>query len=211
MAVYLTSEQEELKNLIEKNLTIIKFGENITDEEREKAYKQMREAAHTLHMQLEPKPKHKSYMIKNSGMEPEHPNFYDHIHPVEDLLSYLHDPTSNDEPEDITLGDDFTFTIYTNRWGHQETIKLTRVEEGWYVKAHLYEGTDKTSEPMETLYKILEHDSVSFPSNLDSYFSSIWTLAQTKGLDHDSVQEMIDSISEWVTEMEQKAPVDILI
>lgn len=206
MAVYLTSEQEELKNLIEKNLTIIKFGENVTDEEREIAYKQMREAAHTLHMQLEPKPKHKSYMIKNSGMEPEHPNFYDHIHPVEDLLAYLHDPTSN---EDTTLGDDFTFTIYTKRWGHQETIKLKRVEEGWYVKAHLYEGTDKISESMETLYKILEHDSVSYPSNLDSYFFSVWTLAQTK--DHDTVQEMIDRIAEWVTEMEQKAPEDILI
>lgn len=68
-------------------------------------------------MQLEPKPNHHNYMIKNRGMVSEDPEFYDQIPPVVDLLAYLEDTSANDDSEDITICCIFDFYIYSSRWG----------------------------------------------------------------------------------------------
>ena len=68
---------------------------------------QMGQLAHELHRSLTPPPKHHRYMIKNRGLKPDHPDFYKHIHPVEDLLNYLEDDTANDDPIDQTINKKF--------------------------------------------------------------------------------------------------------
>ena len=87
--------------------------------------------AHELHMSLVPQPKHRRYMIENRGLEPEDPDFYKHIHPVEDLLDYLADDTANNEPEDQTIGQNFYMDVYSRRWGHSDRYAITRTEDGW--------------------------------------------------------------------------------
>lgn len=44
---------------------------------------------------------------------------------------------------------------------------------------------------MKVLYKAMQHESISFPRNVDSYLDSIWVLAKQDGLTHDEVQENV--------------------
>jgi len=69
-------------------------------------------------------------MIKNRNCQPDDPEFYNHIHPIEDLLAFIKNPTANDDPKDITLNHEFDFKVYTNRWGHADTYKLSRIKRG---------------------------------------------------------------------------------
>lgn len=199
------------KKVIEENLLIAVDWQNHDSNEVAEAFKKMKKAAHKLHMQLNPKPKHHRYMIKNRGMEPEDPEFYDHIHPVEDLLKYLVDPTANDDPIDHTLGDTFKFQLYSNRWGHYDRYELKRTINGWHVSHMSYNGEDSLDEEMHVLYRSMEHDSISFPRNVDSYMYSIWTRAQDEGLTHEEVQDMLNQVAEWISLTEKTAPRDLLL
>lgn len=211
MKVELNSEQEELKSIVEKNLEICKDWDNRNQEEISQAFDKMKSAAHKLHMQLKPKPTHHKYMIENRGMQPEDPEFYNHIHPVEDLLAYLEDTSANDDPEDHTMGDKFDFQVYSNRWGHKDRYELTRTEKGWYIDHMSYQGEDDIKYEMKILYASLRHDSISHPIDLDSYLISIWKLAKDEGLKHEEVQKMLNRVAEWISQTEMDAPTDILI
>ncbi|MBF0707712.1 hypothetical protein IQ283_14035 [Alkalihalobacillus hwajinpoensis] len=214
MKVELNQEQIELKEIIETNLSLLKKdiaeGTNMQESERQRLYQEMSDKAHALHMQLEPKPKHRDYMIENSGMEPEDPEFYYHIHPVEDLLDYLEDNTANDDPVDATIGDSFNFRIFTNRWGHKDSYIIIRNEEGWKVSFNAYdEQGDKSADP--AINKVMTHDSVNFPRTINDYFYGLWVNAKNEGMNHSQVQDALDVIAEWVSECEEKAPTQYLI
>ncbi|MDD1515917.1 hypothetical protein [Priestia megaterium] len=211
MKVVLSVKQEELKKIIINNLAIAKDWENQTQDTIQEAFKNMKEAAHELHMQLDPKPKHHSYMIKNRGMSPDDPEFYDHIHPVEDLLDYLADTSANDDPVDNTIGDKFEFLVYSNRWGHKDRYELTRTKNGWYISHLSYNGEDILNEEMKVLTKAMRHDSISFPVNVSSYMESIWIQARDQGLQHEEVQNMLDRVADWISQTEMNAPEDLLI
>ena len=58
-------------------------------------YAVMAQKAHELHMKLktrDPKlePKHHKYMLENRGVPVADPEFYNHIHPVEDLIAFIY-------------------------------------------------------------------------------------------------------------------------
>lgn len=211
MKLELTPKQEELREVIKENLAIAKDWQNQEDAVVDKAFSAMKSAAHELHMQLEPKPKHHGYMIKNRGLEPEDPEFYNHIHPVEDLLDYLEDTTANDDPEDVTIGDTFHFDVYSQRWGHKDRYQLTRTKNGWYVSAVSYNGEDRVHEGMKELCRAMQHDSISYPRNVDSFMDSIWEQARDQGLTHEHVQEMLNKVADWISQTEQNAPRDVLL
>lgn len=131
--VKLTPEQQALKLKIEMQLKILqkKFEDVNAQDDVEELENELGVLAHELHMELNPKPKHHRYMIENRGLEPEHPDFYKHIHPVEDLLAYLANDTANDDPEDQTIGAIFHMDVYSRRWGHSDRYKVERREDGW--------------------------------------------------------------------------------
>lgn len=210
MNVTLTEEQQSLRNTIEENLKIVRNHAEISSNEVQQALYAMGKAAHTLHTQLDPKPKHHAYMIENSGMEPEDPEFYNHVHPVEDLLAYLDDTSANDDPADETLGKTFKFRVYTKRWGHKDSYTLTRNEEGWHVSFNAYQGQCGT-DGLPVLNKVLRHDMISFPQDINSYFHAIWTRAKNQGLSYDQVQEMLNVVADWISETEENSPKDLLI
>ncbi|MET1174593.1 hypothetical protein [Paenibacillus amylolyticus] len=205
MRVELTPKQEELCVIIKDNLEITKKWNEIDREIVNEAFIKMKNAAHELHMELKPHPKHHKHMIENRGLQPEDPEFYNHIHPVEDLLDYLNNTSANDDPIDHTLGKTFDFKIYTSRWGSYDNYKLTRNENGWFLNALSYQGQCDTYGDQE-LTRALEHDSVSYPRNMGSFLDSIWQLAQLNGLTYDQVKNMLDELAEWISETERNAP-----
>lgn len=113
LGVQLNSVQLELRKVIKDNLAIVKQWQSLDRAQVDEAFDKMGIAAHELHISLVPKPKHHKYMIENREMSPDHPEFYYHIHPTEDLLKYLYDINANNDPIDLTINDEFNFDVYT--------------------------------------------------------------------------------------------------
>jgi hypothetical protein len=213
MKVYLNPEQEKMRDHIQdlyiEAMSYFKGKSfDIPSDRMEEIINEMGGLCHRLHMQLNPKPKHHKYMIENRGMQPEDPNFYYHVHTIEDLLKYLEDPHANDDPEDITLNQKFEFKVYTRRWGHYDLYHVTRNKDGWFISHLSHNGQGgKNAEPV--LSYILRHDSVSYPQNLPSIMEDIWIRAEDEGLTKEQVQEMLNQVAEWVSIVEKNYPDNI--
>ena len=177
--------------------------------EQENRYKEMANTAHSLHMSLKNRgyePKHHRYMLENRGVPVTDIEFYNHIHPVEDLLAYIEDTNANNDPEDSTIDVVFKFKIYTRRWGHYDNYFIKRTADGWYYKGNMIYNSgecDKYGDPF--LYKTLEHDLVSYPYNIGELFAWLWQKA-AEGLDKKEVQAAIDDIAKWINTCETNVP-----
>jgi len=163
--------------------------------------------AHRLHMALKRRghePKHHGYMIENRGMAADHKEFYMHMHPVEDLLAFIKDEHANDDPEDQTIGHEFSLTVYSRRWGHDDTYALTRTETGWEVEFTHSGPCDKAGRPY--LYSNFANDMVHYPADLEGYLEWLWMRASEQGLSHETVQKCLDELAEWVKATSRAAP-----
>lgn len=202
--VNLNKKQQELKKAIESNLALIKKRE-VIGEELDLAMVRMSEASHQLHLSLNPEPKHHRKMIENRGMEPTDPNFYHHIHPVEDLLAYLDDIHANDDLEDLTIGLEFELTVYSAKIDGYRDYKMIRTENGWSFCHLACNGEcDKDGHPL--LFQALRHDSIKYPIGLDLYIGWVWENARNRGISREEVQKAFDQLGEWVSLCEKNAP-----
>ena len=207
---------EQLRALTEsvriQGQELMKKGRRDGFEEINSKIGEMAKLAHHLHLALlkrDPslEPRHHAYMIRNRGSSPRDPEFYDHFHPVEDLLKFIDDRDANDDPEDTTLGEEFTFEIYSQRWGHPDTYRLVRTPTGWNVHFISIGGPcDPRGEPY--LYENLRHDSISYPSTLPDHLEELWRHASAEGggLTREQVQDRLDGLAKWVSETERNAP-----
>ncbi len=170
--------------------------------------------AHSLHVSLTQRGievKHHNYMLKNRGTDPDEPEFYQHIHPVEDLLAFIDDPSSNDDPEDVTVGQEFTVGIYSRRWGHKNSFSFTRSSSGWDISnlgESISTGPDGRvgGKPGSGLLSLLNQDFINYPEDLSSYLEWIWRLAAEEGLTVEELREGIESIAEWINTVEKSTP-----
>lgn len=202
--IILDRKQEQLRKTIENNLAIIKRKE-LSGARLERAFEEMSDAAHRLHMSLNPKPKHSRKMIENRGMDPSNSNFYCHIHPVEDLLAYLDDIHANDDLEDQTIDKEFRLKIYSTKAEDYLEYKLIRTENGWSFSSSCWEGEcDKDGHPF--LFKALRRDAIKYPNRLDLYLGWVWDSAQDKCLSENDLQRALDELGEWISLCEKNAP-----
>lgn len=197
----LRSEVEILLGEIKELLSTYKWNKAIpAHAEKWEAMVQKAVELHTL-----VKPKHHDYMIRNRGCSPDDPEFYNHIHPIEDLLAFMDDPHANDDQEDITIGHDFTLPVYIRRWEHKGIYKLKRTDSGWYVDYPSISGNcDESGNPF--LFENLNHDSVNYPEELSGYMEWLWEQAAEKGLSHEQVQNALDELGEWISTCEKNSP-----
>lgn len=150
------------------------------------------------------KPKHHRYMIENRGYHPDDPEFYNHIHPIEDLLKFINDPHANDDPEDVTLGDKFQFRVFSRRWGHEDTYEFIRNDKGWIISLSSGGQADKLGKPW--LFDLLDHDSINYPEELAGYLEWLWIRAEEDGLSHEQVQKALQELADWVSTCERNSP-----
>lgn len=212
-AVKLIANEQELYNNLkkyhEKLWAIIKHeDERLSLKDIQKLYNDMAETAHKLHMSLENRGiyvKHHKYMIENRGCTPDRTEFYEHIHPVGDLLDFIEDENANDDPADVTIDVKFTMKVYTRRWRHYDSYSITRTANGWYMQFLTHSGEcNKACAPV--LFKCLEHDGVCYPKQLGDFFEWLWEKAAEDGLSKEQVQEEINNLAAWVSTCEEKAP-----
>ena len=165
-------------------------------------------AAHELHKLLKERglePRHHGYMIRNRGVSPDHQDFYMQVHAIQDLLAFLLNPDANKDPEDQTLGTDFEFRVYSKRWGHDDSYRVSRTEDGWNVH-HLSIGGPCDTGGHPFLFDCFNQDSISYPSGLDTRLEWLWEEARDKGLSKENVQQALQDLADWVSDTERCAP-----
>lgn len=211
-AISLSEEQKKLKEKLEKlNKRAWDIISNHISSQTEinKVFHNMAKTAHDLHMSLKEsgcEPKHHRYMIENRGVPVEDIEFYNHVHPVDDLLKFIDDVNANDDPEDTTIGKEFELKIYTRRWGHYDTYKVIRTEDGWEVKGLMIANSgkcDKSCSPY--LFNNLKHDTVCYPHQIGEFMEYLWDKA-AEGLTEDEVRECFEMLSEWISSCEMNTP-----
>lgn len=211
--IKLTEPQVELKNRLEGLYNkvweyIESYQKSLSVDEANKLYEDMAQTAYNLHISLKNsgnEPKHHKYMIENRGCTPQDVRFYEHVHPVQDLLSFIEDVHANDDPEDKTIGKIFSMKVFSKRWGHYDPYEITRTKEGWVVKgASDSYPCDKSMHP--GLNKLLEHDSICYPKNINIFFEWLWDRAAEDGLNEAAVQKAITKLGKWISECEMRAP-----
>jgi hypothetical protein len=212
--VNLTAEQKVLKDRLyemnQKLWEILKDRRKPTDyEAMQPLYHEMAETAHELHMSLKDsgnEPKHHKYMLENRGVPVEDIEFYNHIHPVDDLLKFIDDINANDDPEDTTIGKKFTLKIYTRRWGHYDHYSMVRTEHGWDFQEMLKSNSGECGKDGNpNLCRALEHDNVCYPKQIGDFFEYLWEQA-SEGLTAQEVQECFDMLGEWISTCEMNTP-----
>lgn len=203
-ALELTEEQRALRDDLEKRVSRFRgdYGTRI------KELEEMRDLAVKLHNDLKAaghEPRHHKYMLENRQCNADDPEFYFHIHPIQDLIAFTYDPQANDDPQDQTIGHEFEIQVFTRRWKHMEKYALTRTESGWFLDANSYTGQcDKRGQPH--LFDSLKHDSVRYPRDVGDWFEWLWDQAKKKGLSHEEVQKALDEIAQWIRKTEENAP-----
>ncbi len=208
-AVKLNEYQQKLRSEIENDLNDIRkaMNESQLDSINSKI-KVLGKKAHQLHLKLKEsgnEPKHHKYMYQNRSVSPDTAEFYEHIHPVEDLLKFIDDPSANDDPIDQTIGAEFEFPVYSKRWGHEDNYKIKRTKDGWEVNYSAIGGnSDKTGYPY--LFKNLEQDGIEYPNSLGKKMEWLWEEAKENGLSKDAVQKALSELAEWISEVEKKSP-----
>ena len=207
-----TALKSQLKELYDKVWRYIESDQELLfcDDALNKLYSDMAHTAHELHISLEKsgyKVKHHKYMLENRGCSPEDERFYEHVHPVQDLLKFTEDVHANDDPEDKTIGDTFTMKVYTRRWWHYEYYLITRTKKGWDIQAVAKSYTCR-KDASQGLNKLLEHDSVCYPKQINEFFKWLWDRAAEDGLTKAEVQKAITQLGKWISECEMSAPRD---
>ena len=210
MSIQLTQPEEMLRGEIEKRMDKAResFKESRLGDDVTELIFEAGKIAHELHVSLKNRgiePKHHAYMISNREMPPDNPEFYMHFHPIEDLLKFLDNPNANDDPVDQTMGAHFTFRVFSNRWGHEDTYKLQRTQDGWVIM-HIAIGGPCDPGGRPFLFDNLRQDSIHFPAGLDDRMEWLWHQAGTKGLTHEQVQEGLQQLGDWVSTTERSIP-----
>ncbi|PAW76985.1 MAG: hypothetical protein B9S32_12840 [Verrucomicrobia bacterium Tous-C9LFEB] len=210
MSIQLTTEETILRDKIVVLMEKIKkkFDQFSIGNEVHEFIEEAGTLSHQLHMSLKERnhePRHHKYMVKNRELAVEHPDFYKHVHPIEDLLKFLDNEKANDDPVDQTIGCEFKFEIYTRRWEHNDIYTIKRTQDGWHVSFKMINGPcDKGGNPF--LYRNFDQDSVSYPSGLEYWLESLWNQAESKGLSQVEVQQALDELAKWVVVTEKNAP-----
>lgn len=210
MSIELNYKESKLRDKIVELMSKIKasLDKYGLDDGVKKQIDEMGDYAHQLHISLQKQdhePHHHTYMIENRGFQPDDPQFYKHIHPVEDLLKFIKDPHANDEPQDQTIGQEFEFRVYSRRWGHEDIYHIKRTTEGWNVSNLSIRGPcDKGGHPF--IFENFRHDSIQYPNDLDSWLEWLWEQAASRGLSREQVQAALQELAGWISNTEKNTP-----
>lgn len=97
------------------------------------------------------------------------------------------------------------FTIYSRRWGHDDTYTVERTATGWHVHHISIKGDcDKQGKPV--LYENFEQDSICYPHQLPDLMETLWEYAQENNLTDAQIQPHLDELAKWVQVCEKSRP-----
>jgi hypothetical protein len=107
------------------------------------------------------------------------------------------------------MENEFNFTIYSERWGHEDSYRIKRTLNGWHISflstSPAESGeTDKAGRPI--LYNLLEHDGIAYPDSLSKYLEWLWGYVNNNEISDEEIQNALDKLAKWVTLCERNKP-----
>lgn len=97
------------------------------------------------------------------------------------------------------------FTVYSRRWGHNDTYEIARAETGWRVQ-HITTGGDCDKQGRPYLFNNLDHDSINYPASLGEYMEFLWEKVDEDSLSDAQIQQHLNQLANWVQGVEQSTP-----
>ena len=83
--------------------------------------------------------------------------------------------------------------------------KLKRTKGGWKIDFLTIGGnSDKRGYPY--LFKNFEQDGIEYPKSLGMRMEWLWERAKEDGLSKEKLQEELNKLAEWISEIERKQP-----
>lgn len=147
----------------------------------------------------------KNLMI-NSNQIPEEnlTAFYNNYDMLYELLKYIRGKGERIEVNgDHTLNKEMTFSVYTRRWGHNDTYRIYRTIDGWEVKRISINGACE-KDGTGALIQNLEHDCVFYPKDGVKYaMNNLWEEAEDGKLNIEQLQQKLQQIADWISEVEK--------
>jgi len=100
---------------------------------------------------------------------------------------------------------EFTFRVWSNRWGHHDVYTLEKLSDGWDLQHMAHSGhCDAECEPH--LVANFDQDNINYPSSVGSFMGFIWQQLDSGEIDAARAQEMIQEVADWVSRCEQETP-----
>ena len=162
--------------------------------------KDLSRKAHELHMSLKMhghEPVYHGFILKNRGLLPDEAAFFNHIHPIEDLLAFIQNPDANDEEENLSAGAVFKFPVYNSRQRSYIRYAVIYAESGWMADY----GERKRVELLEALSSA----HISYPVTVGVMLEEI-RAAAAEGAARKEIQGALNEISEWISKCERLKP-----
>lgn len=146
------------------------------------------------------------YLMQNSGKIPEDNiiGFYYHYHMLTALLKEVEgEGVALSMKGDLNLNKPLTFSVYTRRWGHNDTYHIERTIDGWNARHISINGKcEKSGEG--ALFANLHHDSIFFPEDgVRHALESLWDLADENEMSVEELQEKLQQIADWISTVEK--------
>lgn len=184
---------EQCKNELHESGTLEKFKEyNDT----------LIELASKIHFQE--LPEYHENIIYNRGVLPEEnpSEYYDHYHALEELYIKLTGSLENYRNifGDVNLNKEIKFKVYSNRWGHDDIYRIERTLDGWSCAFFSKFYGDKTG---SAIIQNLNHDYISYPSNISDYFEELWEKADKNDMPVEKLEKNIQKIADWISAVEK--------
>ena len=108
------------------------------------------------------------------------------------------------------------FPVYTNRWGHEDVYKVTRLYNGWQVEFNNIGGfctsdgkgvtIELHGERQETRGGFIanfQQDHVDYPKNFHYVIERLWNLADSNEMKIDELQVKLKDVARLVSEVEK--------
>jgi len=105
------------------------------------------------------------------------------------------------------MSDKFHLSIYSRRWGHNDSYSIKITDNGWDFTAtmtHLSGECDKKGNPF--VFKALDHESINYPKELDEYLEHLWYVIKEEGLSREEIQESLNTLADWINLCEKNSP-----
>jgi len=158
--------------------------------------KELAPKACELHMSLKihgHEPIYNSFILKNREVSTTETAFFDHIHPIEDLLSFIQNPEANDGQ----AGANFVFPVYVSGRRRYIDYDVICTQSGWMTGT----GEDRRCEQLEALGRL----NVSYPNTVGTMLEET-RKAALEGITRQEIQDALNAIAQWISKCEKTKP-----
>ncbi|HHQ4796468.1 hypothetical protein ACEUAZ_01385 [Aeromonas veronii] len=99
----------------------------------------------------------------------------------------------------------FTFPVYSRRWGHIDNYQFTHNSNGWHIE-HIAINGQSAPDGSPFLYSNFDQDFINYPSGIGFMLQCLWEQLQNQEISQADAQAKLNELAQWVSQSEQSTP-----